>query len=101
MIEDKNKIEQIERLEMKLTAQRLKEVRDLTLDKLLDTDYLAGLFGMECENFYQWVEVTKDTNTTRAKAKAIIHAVNWQLLKAKQVGSAAAFILINDVPSAS
>lgn len=85
LIKDKSKIEHIERLEMKLTAQRLKEVKDLTMDKLLDSDYLAGLFEMECDNFYQWTKVTKDTNTTRAKAKAIVHAVNWQLLKAKQV----------------
>lgn len=85
LISDPDKIEDIERLEMKLTSQALNKVKDLTLDSLEDTAFLAGLFELQCENFYQWVEAGADTNTTRAKAKAIVHAVRWELFKVKQV----------------
>lgn len=85
LVSDPEEIEDIERLELRLTTERLNKIQDLSLDNLEDPAFLAGLFELSCENFYQWVEVTEDTNTTRAKAKAVLHAVRWELLKGKQV----------------
>lgn len=83
LIQPDEDIEEIERLEMKLTSQRLGKIGDLSIDKLTNYGYLAGLFELECNNFYQWVKATKDTNTTRAKANGIIHPVEWGLLNIK------------------
>ena len=83
LISDPEKIKDVERLELKLTGSKLKEIGGLTLDQLEDPAYLAGLMELQFDNFYQWVEVGTDTNTTRAKAKSIIHAVQWHLLNIK------------------
>jgi hypothetical protein len=72
----------IERLELKLSAVALSQIKYFTVEKLRFPGYLANLFRVHCKNFYQWAEQGTDTNVTRMER---IDPVEWSYFDAVEV----------------
>lgn len=56
------------RCELRMKSEAIKTVKHLKIDKLTDPKYLLSVFRTQVKNFFEFVEVTTDTNISRAKA---------------------------------
>jgi hypothetical protein len=72
----------IERLELKLSAVALAQIKGFTAEQLRFPDYLANIFRLHCDNFYQWALPGTDTNVTRMER---IDPVDWSCFEAVEV----------------
>lgn len=93
LIKSKEEIPEIERLELKLSARQIAETKlkdddkeeAIQIERLQELGYLAGIFQLHCNNFYQWIKQTQDTNVTRAKEVGTIDPVEWNYFEAVEV----------------
>ncbi len=77
--------EPVERLELKIRNEQVKLLKDFDWRKLDKTEYLAGIFKKETENFFEFVKKSKSKNISRRKRNKTIQFIDWRLLKAEQL----------------
>jgi hypothetical protein len=66
----------VERIEMKLRNEAIKQITDFDWTRLDDFEYLASVFRTHCKNFFEFVNVrSREKNTTRKKRMSWI---DWQ-----------------------
>ena len=73
------KEQNIERLELKLRNEEMKKIINFDWTQLDNFEYLASVFRSTMKNFFEFIEITKDTNVSRAKR---IEFIEWDFLGA-------------------
>lgn len=72
----------VERLELKLKAKAVKDIKDFDMNRLEDCAYLAGIMKAQMSNFYEFVERSTDSNVSRRER---ISAVDWDELTSERI----------------
>jgi hypothetical protein len=70
---------EVERLELKIRNEEIKKIENFDWKNLDDFEYLASIFRTCMKNFFEFVDITTDSNVTRRKK---IEFVNWEFLGA-------------------
>ena len=65
------------RVELRLSSGPIKEIKDFSLDRLTDPNYLLSIFKTQCNNFFQFV-IMNDCNVSRA---TVIDLFQFEKLK--------------------
>lgn len=71
---------EIQRLEMKIKNEEIKKIVGFEWTDLDNFEYLATIFRTCMKNFFEFIEISNDTNVTRAKR---IEFINWDFLGAE------------------
>lgn len=70
----------IERLELKLRNEEIKKIFGFDWKELDDFEFLASIFRTTMKNFFEFVEMSNDSNVSRQKK---IEFINWDNIGAK------------------
>lgn len=70
----------IERLELKLRNEEIKKIFQFDWKELDNFEFLASIFRSTMKNFFEFVELSRDTNSTRQKR---IEFIDWDNIGAQ------------------
>lgn len=72
----------VQRLELKLRNESIKKIEAFDWQRLDDFSYLAGVFRLECKNYFEFYTADQDALKNRSRIKCIDTWCDWDALLA-------------------